>query len=156
MHILKSRARAIGVSPPSLTTADAELPPPARRVPRPTNAAVSRRVLLLFSGSIARPDGISSFLGRFSLSTSDVYGGSKSHNILMDAVYEGLLQRCTEGYYSTVFASPPCSTFSVSRFFSSADSNDGGPPPVRDRDHVLGITSVPAQHARELAQANEI
>eukprot|EP00965_Chrysotila_dentata_P105803 3495255-Pleurochrysis_carterae.AAC.3 len=61
-----------------------------------------------------------------------------------------------DGYYATVFASPPCSTFSVSRFFSSADSADGGPPPVRDRDHVMGLPDVPSQHARELAQANEI
>eukprot|EP00965_Chrysotila_dentata_P131315 4341155-Pleurochrysis_carterae.AAC.2 len=50
---------------------------------------------------------------------------------------------------------PLCSTFSVSRFFSTPDSPDGGPPPVRDRDHVLGLPQVPAQHAGELAQASE-
>eukprot|EP00965_Chrysotila_dentata_P179182 5917427-Pleurochrysis_carterae.AAC.2 len=54
------------------------------------------------------------------------------------------------------FASPPCSTLSVSRFFSTLDSPYGGRPPVRDRDHVLGLPYVPAQHARELAQANEL
>eukprot|EP00965_Chrysotila_dentata_P038846 1290392-Pleurochrysis_carterae.AAC.1 len=55
-----------------------------------------------------------------------------------------------------VFASPPCSTFSVSRFFSSNSSIDGGPPPVRNREHRLGVPNVPPRHARELSQSNEI
>eukprot|EP00965_Chrysotila_dentata_P048189 1598343-Pleurochrysis_carterae.AAC.1 len=55
-----------------------------------------------------------------------------------------------------VFASPPCSTFSVSRFFTSASSADGGPPPVRNREHPLKLPNVPPQHARELSQSNEI
>eukprot|EP00965_Chrysotila_dentata_P084176 2779111-Pleurochrysis_carterae.AAC.1 len=71
-------------------------------------------------------------------------------------VYERLLQRCADGYYAAVVASPPCSTFSVSRFFSTPNSPDEGPPPVRDRDHVLGLPEVPAHHARELVQANEL
>eukprot|EP00965_Chrysotila_dentata_P057095 1894464-Pleurochrysis_carterae.AAC.1 len=83
-------------------------------------------------------------------------GGGDAHNVLVDSVYERLLQRCADGYYAAIFASPPCSTFSVSRFFSASDATDGGPPPVRDRDHILGLPDVPAQHARELAQANEL
>eukprot|EP00965_Chrysotila_dentata_P208242 6184591-Pleurochrysis_carterae.AAC.1 len=83
-------------------------------------------------------------------------GGGDAHNVLVDSVYERLLQRCADGYYAAVFASPPCSTFSVSRFFSTPDSPDGGPQPVRDHDHVLGLPDVPAQHARELAQSNEL
>eukprot|EP00965_Chrysotila_dentata_P083830 2766935-Pleurochrysis_carterae.AAC.1 len=55
-----------------------------------------------------------------------------------------------------IFASPPCSTFSVSRFFSSASSADGRPPPVRSREHPLGLPNVPPQHERELSQSNEI
>eukprot|EP00965_Chrysotila_dentata_P016720 554611-Pleurochrysis_carterae.AAC.1 len=55
-----------------------------------------------------------------------------------------------------VFASPPCSSFSVSRFFKSASSSDGGPPPVRDREHILGLPHVPPEHARELTESNEI
>eukprot|EP00965_Chrysotila_dentata_P160052 5285139-Pleurochrysis_carterae.AAC.1 len=35
-------------------------------------------------------------------------------------------------------------------------SSDGGPPPVRDCDHVMGLPNVPSHHARELAESNEI
>eukprot|EP00965_Chrysotila_dentata_P067781 2242830-Pleurochrysis_carterae.AAC.1 len=55
-----------------------------------------------------------------------------------------------------VFASPPCSSFSVSRFFNGENSIDGGPPPIRDRDHVMGLPDVPHAHARELAESNEV
>eukprot|EP00965_Chrysotila_dentata_P012836 424080-Pleurochrysis_carterae.AAC.1 len=55
-----------------------------------------------------------------------------------------------------VFASPPCSSFSVSRFFTSESSSDGGPPPVRDREHILGLPHVPPEHAREVAESNKI
>eukprot|EP00965_Chrysotila_dentata_P028406 943629-Pleurochrysis_carterae.AAC.1 len=53
-------------------------------------------------------------------------------------------------------ASPRCSTFSVSRFFSSPSSEDGGPPPVRDRENILGLPDVDVGHARELHEANEL
>eukprot|EP00965_Chrysotila_dentata_P063588 2106916-Pleurochrysis_carterae.AAC.1 len=57
-------------------------------------------------------------------------GDGDAHNVLVDsAVYERLLQRCADGYYAAVFASPPCSTISVPRFFSASDATDGGPPP---------------------------
>eukprot|EP00965_Chrysotila_dentata_P027733 921908-Pleurochrysis_carterae.AAC.1 len=74
-------------------------------------------------------------------------GGGHAHDILINSVYERLLQRCADGYYMAVFASPPCSSFSVSRFFKGENSVDGGPPPVRD---------LPPTHARELAESNEI
>eukprot|EP00965_Chrysotila_dentata_P053927 1789555-Pleurochrysis_carterae.AAC.1 len=67
------------------------------------------------------------------------HGGGESHNLLRDSVYKPLLERCAAGHYAAIIASPPCSTFSVSRFFSSPCSEDGGPPPVRDREHVLGL-----------------
>eukprot|EP00965_Chrysotila_dentata_P022357 739807-Pleurochrysis_carterae.AAC.1 len=43
-------------------------------------------------------------------------GDGDAHNVLVDSVYERLLQRSADGYYAAVFASPPCSTFSVSCF----------------------------------------
>eukprot|EP00965_Chrysotila_dentata_P116424 3848429-Pleurochrysis_carterae.AAC.1 len=36
------------------------------------------------------------------------------------------------------------------------DAQDGGPPPVRTRDHPMGIPDVAPSHARELHQANEL
>eukprot|EP00965_Chrysotila_dentata_P108840 3595509-Pleurochrysis_carterae.AAC.1 len=83
-------------------------------------------------------------------------GGGNEHDILNNAVYERLLRRCADAYYAAVVASPPCSTFSVSRLYRSADAADGGPPPVRDRNNVMGLQDVPEIHKRELMQANEI
>eukprot|EP00965_Chrysotila_dentata_P153741 5082338-Pleurochrysis_carterae.AAC.1 len=97
------------------------------------SARTSRRVLLLFSGPFARPDGIAAFLSRsgFDCDTIDShrsYGGGEQHNLLRNSVYERLLQRCAAGEYAAIVASPPCSTFSVSRHFRSDASPDGGPP----------------------------
>eukprot|EP00965_Chrysotila_dentata_P219273 6191032-Pleurochrysis_carterae.AAC.2 len=68
----------------------------------------------------------------------DVDGGGREHNVLVDSVYERLLQRCADNYYAAVVASPSCSTFSVSRFFHCDDAADGrGLPPVPpERTHA--------------------
>eukprot|EP00965_Chrysotila_dentata_P072292 2389217-Pleurochrysis_carterae.AAC.1 len=89
----------------------------------------SRRVLLFFSGPFSRPDGISSFLHRYGISADCIdndrnTGGGSTHDVLNNAVSERLLQRCAGGYYAAVIASPPCSTFSVSRLYQSADASD--------------------------------
>eukprot|EP00965_Chrysotila_dentata_P180460 5956820-Pleurochrysis_carterae.AAC.1 len=47
---------------------------------------------------------------------------------LRNSVYARLLHRCAAGHYAAVVASPPCSTFSISRHCRSAASPDGGPP----------------------------
>eukprot|EP00965_Chrysotila_dentata_P182994 6042889-Pleurochrysis_carterae.AAC.1 len=105
---------------------------------------------------------MSSFLTQHGLTTDCIDncakdGGGHAHNILVNSMYERLLQRCADGYYMAVFASPPCLSFSVSRFFNGENSVGGGPPPVRaDRDHVMGLPDVPPAHARELAESNEI
>eukprot|EP00965_Chrysotila_dentata_P035104 1168275-Pleurochrysis_carterae.AAC.1 len=44
-------------------------------------------------------------------------GGGREHDILVNA-------RCADGYYGAVVASPPCSTFSVSRLYRSPDAPD--------------------------------
>eukprot|EP00965_Chrysotila_dentata_P093502 3089080-Pleurochrysis_carterae.AAC.1 len=59
----------------------------------------------------------SPLLHRYGLTADNVNhdstrGGGASHNLLTDSVYERLLQRRADGYYSAVIASPPCSTFS--------------------------------------------
>ena len=48
--------------------------------------------------------------------------------------------------------SPPCSTFSVSRFFEKAD----GPKPVRDRTNIYGLPDISEAHRRELNDANRV
>eukprot|EP00965_Chrysotila_dentata_P122409 4045758-Pleurochrysis_carterae.AAC.1 len=131
-----------------------------RDVPdKPQPARLSRTVLLLFSGPFKRPDGISAFLQQAGLEVEMIdnhpeHGGGEKHNLLLDSVYASLLEKCSSGHYAAIVASPPCSTFSVSRFFAARNAPDGGPPPVRDRENIMGLVDVPPSHRRELDQAN--
>ena len=118
----------------------------------------SRKALILFSGAYDRPDGISAFLQRrgidVELIDSGINGGGGEHDILNDALFVKLHEAVRSGQYFAVFAAPPCSTYSVARFFRGSD--DAGPPAVRTRDSILGISDVPKGHRRELHRANEI
>eukprot|EP00965_Chrysotila_dentata_P129261 4272894-Pleurochrysis_carterae.AAC.1 len=91
-----------------------------------------------------------------SIDSDAKHGGGEAHNLLRNSVYQPLLERCAAGHYAAVVASPPCATFSVARFFASPDSPDGGPPPVRDRETVLGLANVDPDNVRELHDANEL
>jgi len=46
-------------------------------------------------------------------------GGGDSADITKDEVYELLRERISRGDYALIIAAPPCSTFSISRFFKS-------------------------------------
>eukprot|EP00965_Chrysotila_dentata_P166211 5487597-Pleurochrysis_carterae.AAC.1 len=76
--------------------------------------------------------------------------------MLRDDVFNSILAKCTASTYEAVVASPPCSTFSVSRHCSSASSPDGGPPVLRTRDHPSGLPAVPSAHRPKLDPANKI
>ena len=118
----------------------------------------SRRVLILFSGPYDRPDGLAAFLRRRGLEVdlvdSGIDGGGEAHDILNDALFVDIYDKVRAGTYFAIFAAPPCSTYSVARFFRGND--DSGPPIVRERDSILGIADVPKGHKRELHRANEI
>ena len=118
----------------------------------------SRRVLILFSGPYDRPDGIAAFLKRRGLDVdlidSGIKGGGGEHDILNDALFIELHDHIRSGHYFAIFAAPPCSTYSVARFFRGDD--DDGPPIVRTRNDILGIDDVPKGHRRELHRANEV
>eukprot|EP00965_Chrysotila_dentata_P190360 6173840-Pleurochrysis_carterae.AAC.2 len=140
--------------PPGLPQPGAEASDAAFHTARPLkhditdHASPSRRVLLLFSGPFSRADGIFAFLSRYGIPSDCIdsenkLGGGREHDILINAVYERLLQRCADGYYAAVVVSPPCSTFSVSRLYQCPDATDGGPPPVRDRNNVMGLSNIP-------------
>ena len=123
-----------------------------------STAPASRRVLILFSGPYDRPDGLAAFLRRRGLDVdlvdSSIDGGGEEHDILNDAFFVNIYDKVRAGTYFAIFAAPPCSTYSVARFFRGKD--DSGPPIVRERDSILGITDVPKGHKRELHHANEI
>lgn len=57
-------------------------------------------------------------------------GGDVRHDIWNDSFFQSLIRRAALGEFLSIIAAPPCSTFSVSGFFDSPDSADGGPPPV--------------------------
>ena len=86
---------------------------------------------------------------------NDAKNGGAEDDIANDKIYDDLSRQCRNGEFLAVFAAPPCSTFSISRFFDAPDSIDGGPPPVRDRNNIDGLDSVPAEHVAELKQAKE-
>ena len=131
-----------------------------------TRAAQSRvntsiKVLLLFSGAYRRPDGLAQFARRLGLEVElfdndPTVGGGDNADITNDDIYDALRERISRGEYAVIFAAPPCSTFSISRFFESKASADGGPPIVRTRTHIDGARFVPPKHRAELERANNV
>eukprot|EP00966_Prymnesium_polylepis_P248538 5746502-Prymnesium_polylepis.1 len=53
-------------------------------------------------------------------------GGGDDHDLLNDDFFTYLLEHVRSGHFDAVFAAPPCSTYSVARFF---ETDSGGPPP---------------------------
>ena len=124
-------------------------------------ARKSNKVLVLFSGSYSRPDGLAVLLARLGyeavlLDNDPTSGGGTNGDILNDDTYTALLRRVVDGEFVAIIAAPPCSTFSVSRFYHADGSADGGPPVVRTRTHIHGVPDVPRGHKRELLQANKL
>ena len=160
--------------PTSASLGDANISPKGSDVTAPatsTTAGSSRdakltsnssnRLLLLFSGSYQRPDGLAQFARQLGLEVdlfdSDPHvGGGADADILNDKVYESLQERISSGIYVAIFAAPPCSTYSISRFFRAASAKDGGPPPVRTRREIGGCRFLPQRHHEELRRANSI
>ena len=126
-----------------------------------TRSYHSIKLLLLFSGAYNRPDGLAQFARRLGLEV-DLFdsdpntGGGTSADITNDKVYNILRERVLRGEYAVIIAAPPCSTFSISRFFVSKSSKDGGPPPVRTRLEILGRRFMPNKHRAELDRANDV
>ena len=120
----------------------------------------SKHVLILFSGPYRRPDGLAAFLRQqglhVTLLDNDKTHGNAADDITDDKVFEDILLRIKNGHYLAIFAAPPCSTFSISRFFESLDAEDGGPPIVRTRDEPEGLNDTPEDHKAELVRANLI
>ena len=121
----------------------------------------SIKVLLLFSGAYNRPDGLAQFARRLGLEV-DLFdsdpnsGGGDAADITKESVYLQLRERIVRGEYAIIIAAPPCSTFSISRFFRSLTSPDGGPPPVRTRIEIMGCRFLPSKHRAELERANNV
>ena len=118
---------------------------------------LSRRVLIVFSGPIGRPDGLAAELHQLGYETVEIdrEDGGAAHDIRKDDVFRRLLDEVTLGMYCAVFLGVPCSTYSVARIRPDGVP-DGGPPQVRDCDNVLGIPGLEAGWMREVRAANDV
>ena len=137
--------------------------PITHAVPCKTPRNTSTTVLNLFSGAYKRDNGLSAALRDRGYKVMDVdnsatNGGGHEHDINNDQFFASLLNMAKNGHFRAVFTAPPCSTFSVSRFFDfkGKDGHDKGPPIVRDRDNICGLPDVPPAHLKELRTANAI
>ena len=148
---------------PREPAADTSLPESfasATRVAR-SQAGTSTRILLLFSGAYRRPDGLAQFARKLGLEVelfdnNAKTGGGANADITNDDVYDALRERIVRGDFAVILAAPPCSTFSISRFFESKSAEDGGPPIVRTRAEIEGCRFIPTAHRSELERANDI
>jgi len=129
--------------------------------PRIGAARLSRRVLILFSGPYARPDGLVAFLQCLGLEVvpvdNDSSGGDNAHDLLRNDFYSNLLRRAQRGEFLVIWAAPPCSTFSICRFLPTRTPG-GGPPIIRRRQEgqVTGARDCPQKNRRELKISNEL
>ena len=127
------------------------------------SASGSDKVLILYSGHKNRPDGLNTYLAMQGLKCElidnhPVNGGGANDDILDDDVFERLRERITRGEFLAIWAAPPCSTFSIARFFSSPNTpkGDGGPRVLRDRDHIEGRPNLTFNERQEVNKANRI
>ena len=130
--------------------------PPARPTQKralglalPTPVAIVRsQVGVLFSGPYNRPDGLQRYLAEqglhaVMLDNNEGQGGNAEHDLTNDEFYSKLLKQVQMGDFVAIMAAPPCSTFSVARFFPLPNQEQPGPPPVRTRLHpYYTLTSV--------------
>ena len=115
----------------------------------PTPVAIVRsQVGVLFSGPYNRPDGLQRYLAEqglhaVMLDNNEGQGGNAEHDLTNDEFYSKLLKQVQMGDFVAIMAAPPCSTFSVARFFPLPNQEQPGPPPVRTRQHpYYTLTSV--------------
>ena len=127
------------VGRPVMGDADGPVAYPAAPLPdlppgdEPVSEPAQVRVLLLFSGAPRQHD-IGWHLRKLGVVADevDILRGVD----LVDA-YDRLLANASDGRYAVVFASPPCSTFSVARL-----QLHQGPPQLRSRLHPHGVPGL--------------
>ena len=154
-HFLSLRNAATALAQPAAAVI-AALSLSQSNAPRTSSrAAKSKKVLILFSGSKNRTDGIDVFLRLhgFESVMYDVdprHGGTPADDLTDVEVYTKLLDRVRSGEFHVVIAAPPCSTFSIARYFPCGPDD---PPMVRDREHPMGLANL-GRHTNEVYRAN--
>ena len=102
--------------------------------------------LIVFAGG-AKDEPLAALLRArgWNVTTIDIMLGGPSHNVLLASVRKDLISQVRSGQHDFVFMAPPCSSFAVAK-----------DPPVRDREHVLGLPGLDPDSARYVAKHNEI
>ncbi|CAE8690656.1 unnamed protein product, partial [Polarella glacialis] len=109
------------------------------------------RVLRLFSGPSARPDGLAAELFKRGWNTCDVdIVATPACDVLDDTVWAAIMQDLSAGLYDLVFARTLCGTF------SSLRGQGDGPGPLRSFEKQEGLdqSSLSPHEWLELKQAN--
>jgi hypothetical protein len=116
-----------------------------------------KRVLIMFSGPLGRPDGLAAELCKlgFEVVEIDKLAGGDQHDIRCDATFARLRAEIRSGGFAAVFLGIPCSTYSVARILIEGIADDG-PPQVRDIWHIHGFPWLDAGWAREVRAANTV
>ena len=150
---------------PLTPTTRAERPPPPSALgshgdqPRRRPASLCN----LFSGSKYRTNGLATRAKSFGwehvlqVDNDAVVGGGHDDDLLNDATYTSLKQKCSSGEFDALIVAFPCSTFSIARFFdASSDTNDSGLPVVRNKTYPDGLPldQIPSSHHKELRESN--
>ena len=126
---------------------------PRSNISGPSTFALLRESFLnLYSGPYARADGLSAAMKHIgwdsilNIDNDGEKGGGWSHDLLNDAVFDGLMARAKAGDFTAMMIAFPCSSSSVARLFDATndDGGDRGPPLIRDYDHPDGAPAGPS------------
>ena len=117
-----------------------------------------RKVLHIFSGAADRIDGFAAMMLDLYDVTVVEYDTliSAQHDLTVETVLLGLIQRIHAGEFYAAIIGTPCSTFSVARIRKPGELDDEGPPQVRNLPHVLGMPGVPDWCQRQLDASNAL
>ena len=145
---------------PSLLELGFPLPPAAGPAPSPAPPGFKVTLLYLFAGPLRR-DGLADCLRQLAVARGGAAGQVKSYEVdiardpagdLTEAELQSdFLLLLADGTYDMVVLSPPCGTWSRSRF-----ARQPGPPPVRDATHPWGLPGLAPARRRECDTANTL
>ena len=99
-------------------------------------------VLHLYSGPAHRIDGLKAMLNGFGIHCDefDLQIDHERCDLMRTQVRRNIMHGIEAGIYDAAVMGTPCLSFSVLR----QCSNDGGPGPLRDREHIEGLPDLPA------------
>ena len=77
-------------------------------------------------------------------------GLDRSHDILLDSVFEALLKLCWSGCIGLIMGAPPC------KEYSRLKMKPGGPPALRTPDYMDGVPNLTPSQLQKVGDSKEI